>query len=98
MSALFQSFQNAIIQGQLTSTEMAQLVRLMNRKVANDNRRAFRVGDKVEFRAPNGRSGSGTVVKINPKYIVVENGYMRWNVHPSIMTKLGDMTPNKWEV
>ena len=77
---------------------MAQLVRLMNRKVANENRRSFSVGDKVEFRTTNGRGGSGTVVKINPKYIVVESGYQRWNVHPSIMTKLGDMTPNNWEV
>lgn len=48
----------------------------------------YRPGDRVSFRARNGREVSGVLMKYNQKTvtIVADNGE-RWNVSPGFLTK-----------
>ena len=46
----------------------------------------FLVGDRVSFRAKDGRTITGTVVKINAKTIKVRSIDVMWAVSPSLLT------------
>lgn len=58
-------------------------------KVANA-RAALNVGDQVKWISSKiaGAEMSGKIIKIKPKYILVETGAGNWNVHPNLLSKV----------
>ena len=85
------NFENAVRAiSALTSEELQRLIphwkacaKFQTKKVANK----FSLGDKVWFRMKSGNIFFGEIIKFNPKYIVVQVGYQRFNVSPNILYK-----------
>ena len=66
--------------------QVAEAIQLQRTRLNRQAIRSFSVGDTVEF---NGKRGykSGTVKKINKKYVVVDCGIEQWRV-PATMLKI----------
>lgn len=49
---------------------------------------AYRIGDRVKFRAKDGRTITGSVSKINAKTIKVRSMDVTWMVTPSLLSRV----------
>jgi len=63
---------------------VVEAIRARETDVARD----FQVGDRVSFRAKDGRTITGTVAKINLKTIKVRSIDTMWAVSPSLLTRV----------
>ena len=65
--------------------EVIAAVKLRQTRLARSAARTFMRGDRVEFASRQGVQ-RGTVVKVNPKTVVVDCGSQRWKVTASMLS------------
>jgi hypothetical protein len=55
----------------------------------------FKVGERVSFKAEDGRRITGVLVRYNKKTVslVTDDGH-RWNVSPALLTRVATSTPS----
>ena len=69
--------------------QIIQAVKLQQNFLARQSAKTFMKGDAVQFEGREGRTVVGTVVKVNPKTIVVDSlSQGRWKVTASILQPL----------
>ena len=69
--------------------QIIEAVRLQQNFLARQSARSFMKGDAVQFTGRGNRTVVGTVVKVNPKTIVVDSPSQgRWKVTASMLTSL----------
>lgn len=75
-----------------TRDELNQIIdaiKLQQNFLARQSARTFMKGDAVQFTGRGGRTVVGTVVKVNPKTVVVDSPSQgRWKVTASMLTSL----------
>ena len=76
----------------MDNDEMNSLIETINlrrKQLSSEAKKLFKVGDKVYFVSKKQGKVYGTVEKINPKYIVVDqtNGWVKYNVSPTFLKK-----------
>ena len=64
---------------------VVEAVKMQRTWLAKTTARALAVGDTVEFTGRNGVTHTGTVTKINPKTVLVKEGYTTWKVTASLL-------------
>ena len=69
--------------------QIIEAVKLQQNYLARQSARTFMKGDAVQFTGRGNRKVVGTVVKVNPKTIVVDSPSQgRWKVTASMLTSL----------
>jgi hypothetical protein len=69
--------------------QIIEAVRLQQNFLARQSARSFMKGDAVQFTGRGNRTVVGTVIKVNPKTIVVDSPSQgRWKVTASMLTSL----------
>ena len=69
--------------------QIIEAVKLQQNFLARQSARTFMKGDAVQFTGRGNRKVVGTVVKVNPKTIVVDSPSQgRWKVTASMLTSL----------
>lgn len=69
--------------------QIIEAVKLQQNFLARQSARSFMKGDAVQFTGRGNRTVVGTVVKVNPKTIVVDSPSQgRWKVTASMLTSL----------
>ena len=69
--------------------QIIEAVKLQQNFLARQSARTFMKGDAVQFTGRGNRTVVGTVVKVNPKTIVVDSPSQgRWKVTASMLTSL----------
>ena len=69
--------------------QIIEAVKLQQNFLARQSARTFMKGDAVQFTGRGNRTVAGTVVKVNPKTIVVDSPSQgRWKVTASMLTSL----------
>jgi hypothetical protein len=69
--------------------QIIEAVKLQQNFLARQSARSFMKGDAVQFKGRAGRTVVGTVVKVNPKTIVVDSPSQgRWKVTASMLQSL----------
>tara|TARA_Y100000310_G_scaffold232736_1_gene235594 strand:+ start:235 stop:510 length:276 start_codon:yes stop_codon:yes gene_type:complete len=69
--------------------ELIDVIKLRRNQISSDAKKKFKVGDKVFFVSKKVGKVSGNVIKINPKYILIDqtNGMSEWRVSPTLLKK-----------
>ena len=69
--------------------QIIEAVKLQQNFLARQSARTFMKGDAVQFTGRGNRTVVGTVIKVNPKTIVVDSPSQgRWKVTASMLTSL----------
>lgn len=69
--------------------QIIEAVKLQQNFLARQSARSFMKGDAVQFTGRGNRTVVGTVIKVNPKTIVVDSPSQgRWKVTASMLTSL----------
>lgn len=69
--------------------QIIDAIKLQQNFLARQSARSFMKGDAVQFTGRGNRTVVGTVVKVNPKTIVVDSPSQgRWKVTASMLTSL----------
>lgn len=68
---------------------LVDVIKLRRNQINSDAKKKFKVGDKVFFVSKKVGKVSGNVIKINPKYILIDqtNGMSEWRVSPTLLKK-----------
>ena len=66
-----------------------ETIRFRRKQISSEAKKKFKVGDKVFFVSKKVGKVSGNVIKINPKYILIDqiNGMTEWRVSPTLLKK-----------
>ena len=69
--------------------KLYDVIKLRRDQISNEAKKKFKVGDKVFFVSKKVGKVSGNVIKINPKYILIDqiNGMTEWRVSPTLLKK-----------
>ena len=80
----------AILQGNLTNDQLTSVidaVKFARARLSDQNKRALRIGDNVEFTSSKtGRLTRGHVTKIAIKYVTVNTGMGMWRVPANMLS------------
>lgn len=69
--------------------QIIEAIKLQQNFLARNSARSFMIGDAVQFTGRGNRKVVGTVVKVNPKTIVVDSPSQgRWKVTASMLESL----------
>lgn len=69
--------------------QIIEAVKLQQNFLARNSARSFMIGDAVQFTGRGNRKVVGTVIKVNPKTIVVDSPSQgRWKVTASMLESL----------
>lgn len=76
--------------GTMSSEELntvVEAIRCRRERIAQTAKRAFRVGDRVEW-VKDGRTYKGVICAIGPKNVkAMSEENVRWTIHPNLLTK-----------
>jgi hypothetical protein len=80
----------AILQGNFTNDQLTSVidaVKFARARLSDQNKRALRIGDNVEFTSSKtGRLTRGHVTKIAIKYVTVNTGMGMWRVPANMLS------------
>ena len=80
----------AILQGNFTNDQLTSIidaVKFARARLSDQNKRALRIGDNVEFTSSKtGRLTRGHVTKIAIKYVTVNTGMGMWRVPANMLS------------
>ena len=68
---------------------LIEVIKFRRNRISSEAKKLFKVGDKVFFISKKVGKVSGNIIKINPKYILVDqtNGIQEWRVAPTLLKK-----------